>query len=73
LANFSKTWASCPARASCCAQARPAGPEPTIATLFPLRSAGGSGLIQPLAKARSAIAHSIDLMVTGFSSMLSVH
>ena len=31
----------------------------------------GSGL-RPCAMARSAIAHSIDLMVTGFSSMLSV-
>ena len=35
-------------------------------------SAGGSGLIQPSAMARSAMAHSIVLMVTGLSSMLSV-
>ena len=35
------------------------------------RCAGGFGL-EPLRMARSAIAHSIDLMVTGFSSMLSV-
>ncbi len=47
------------------------GPEPTTATFLPVRAAGGSGL-RPCAMARSAIAHSIDLMVTGFSSMLSV-
>ena len=35
------------------------------------RVVGGSGF-KPCAMARSAIAHSIDLMVTGFSSMLSV-
>ena len=34
--------------------------------------AGGSGLTHPSAKARSTIAHSIVLMVTGLSSMLSV-
>ena len=50
---------------------QPAGPEPTIATFLPVSAAGGSGL-SPCAMARSAIAHSIDLMVTGFSSMLSV-
>ena len=34
--------------------------------------AGGSGLTQPSAQARSTIAHSIVLMVTGVSWMLSV-
>src|SRR3954465_11577790 len=50
----------------------PAGPEPITATFLPVLCVGGSGLTQPLSIARSAIAHSIDLMVTGFSSMLSV-
>ena len=50
----------------------PAGPEPTIATFFPVLTAGGSGFTQPCSKARSAIAHSMVLMVTGLSSMLSV-
>ena len=48
-------------------------PEPAIATLLPLFAEGGSGLTHPSAKARSAIAHSIVLMVTGLSSRLSVH
>jgi len=50
----------------------PAGPEPTIATFLPVFAADGSGL-RPCAMARSAIAHSIVLMVTGLSSMLRVH
>ena len=55
-----------------CAAASPAGPEPTIATLLPVFCSGGSGAIQPSAKALSAMAHSMVLMVTGLSSMLSV-
>src|SRR5438477_212654 len=66
---FSNTVTSCPARASCCAQARPAGPEPTTATFFPLRWAGGCGRIQPSSHALSTIACSIDLMPTGSSLM----
>jgi hypothetical protein len=50
----------------------PAGPEPTIATFFAVLTDGGSGFTQPCSKARSTIAHSIVLMVTGLSSMLSV-
>ena len=49
----------------------PAGPDPTTATFLPVRTAARSGF-KPCAMARSAMAHSIDLMVTGFSSMLSV-
>ena len=49
----------------------PAGPEPTTATFLPVFFDGFSGF-SPAAMARSAMAHSIDLMVTGFSSMLSV-
>lgn len=49
----------------------PAGPEPTTATLWPLRCAGGSGLIQFCSNAWSMIAHSIFLIVTGGSLMPS--
>src|SRR5215468_1995694 len=69
---FSNTVTSWPARASCCAQARPAGPEPTTATRLPVLVADGSGLIQPFSYALSTIAHSIVLMVTGLSSRLRV-
>jgi hypothetical protein len=40
---------------------------------LPVFIAGGSGFTQPCSNARSTIAHSIVLMVTGLSSMLSVH
>ena len=46
--NFPEfTGRICPARFSCCAAARPAGPEPTMATCLPVRWEGGSGWIQP--------------------------
>ena len=38
---FSIRVTACPARASCCAQAIPAGPEPTTATVFPVFTDGG--------------------------------
>ena len=44
---FSNTVTSCPARASCCAAARPAGPEPTTATFLPVRALAGLGTTQP--------------------------
>ena len=50
----------------------PAGPEPTMATRLPVFTAAGWGTIQPSAKPRSAMAHSMDLMVTGLSSMFRV-
>ena len=40
---FSKTVTAWPARASCCAAARPAGPEPTTATRLPVRIGGRLG------------------------------
>ena len=43
-----------------------------MATFLPVWLDGGSGWIQPCAKARSAMAHSMVLMVTGLSSRLSV-
>ena len=33
-----------PARVSCCAAARPAGPEPTTATVWPVRRCGTCGV-----------------------------
>src|SRR5262249_10175183 len=50
-----------------------AGPDPTTATVLPLLRDGGSGFTQPCSKARSTMAHSMVLMVTGSSRMLSVH
>ncbi len=68
---FSKSVAQWPARFSCCAAAIPAGPEPTTATRFPVRVAGGSGLIQPSFQAWSTMVFSITLIVTGGSLMPS--
>jgi hypothetical protein len=42
-----------------------------MATVFPVREAGGRGRTQPSWKARSAISFSICSMVTGASSMAS--
>lgn len=47
------------------AAARPVGPLPMTATFLPVRVRGGSGLIQPISKAWSMMAHSMFLMVTG--------
>ena len=49
----SKTTTACPARVSCWAAASPAGPEPTIATFFPVLvparwGASDSGAGRPL-------------------------
>ena len=67
----SKTVTRCPARFSCCAAASPAGPLPTTATRFPVRSAGGWATTHPSSKARSAIVISICLMATGSALMPS--
>ena len=45
---------------------------PMTATDLPVRFSGTCGLTQPSSKPRSMIAHSIDLIVTGSSTMLSV-
>ena len=50
----------------------PAGPEPTTATVLPVFLAAISGWIQPSSQPRSTIWHSMVLMVTGLSLMLSV-
>ncbi len=61
----SNTTTECPARVSCCAAANPDGPEPTTATLRPVRTVGTTGSIQPSDHARSTISTSTCLMVTG--------
>mmetsp|Transcript_7761 Transcript_7761/g.16107 ORF Transcript_7761/g.16107 Transcript_7761/m.16107 type:complete len:252 (-) Transcript_7761:390-1145(-) len=50
------------------AQANPAGPDPTTATVMPVRSLGIRGVIFPSRKARSTIEYSMFLMVTGLST-----
>jgi hypothetical protein len=40
---------------------------------LPVRVAGGAALTQPSSQARSMIAHSIDLIVTGSALMPSTH
>ena len=71
--DFSKTVTVCPTRLSCSAAASPAGPDPTMATDFPVRAAGGDGAIQPSAKPRSTIESSTDLIVTASPSIASTH
>src|SRR5437899_4467425 len=62
---FSKTVTRWPARASCCAAARPAGPEPTIATVLPVRETGRTGATQPSSNPLSMMFHSMTRMDTG--------
>ena len=69
---FSNTVTSWPTRASCCAAARPAGPEPTTATFLPVLAAAGCGTTQPFSQPLSMILCSIDLMPTGSLLMPSV-
>ena len=49
-----------------------AGPLPTTATDLPVCFSGTCGSTQPSFQPRSTMAHSIDLIVTGSSTMLSV-
>src|SRR3954463_2477512 len=49
----------------------PDGPDPTTATVRPVRNGGGSGVIQPSSQALSEIACSICLIVTASSLMSS--
>ena len=69
----SNTVTEWPARFSWSAAARPAGPDPTTATFFHVRDSGGFGLTHPSSNARSMIATSISLIVTGSSLMPSTH
>ena len=69
----SSTVTRCPARLSCSAAARPAGPEPMTATFLPLRVFGVSGRTQPSSQPRSMISASMFLIVTAGSLMPSTH
>src|SRR4051794_36812493 len=69
----SYTTTSWPARVSCCAAARPEGPEPTTATRSPVLCDGGTGTTQPSSHARSMIDTSTCLIVTGSWLMPSTH
>ncbi|MOA07386.1 hypothetical protein D3C78_1270780 [compost metagenome] len=69
---FSNSVTEWPARASCCAHAMPAGPEPTTATFLPVFLAGTSGATQPSAQPLSMIACSMDLMPTASLLMFKV-
>mmetsp|Transcript_84330 Transcript_84330/g.217161 ORF Transcript_84330/g.217161 Transcript_84330/m.217161 type:complete len:280 (+) Transcript_84330:1007-1846(+) len=69
----SMTLTKWPARFSCWAAARPAGPEPMIAMRRRVRSSGGCGLIQSLEKPYSMIDSSMDLIATGSSLMPRTH
>src|SRR3954447_13164921 len=69
----SNTTTSWPARVSCCAAARPAGPDPTTATRLPVFVSGSTGSIHPPAQARSTISTSTCLMVTGSWLIPSTH
>src|SRR5437763_1399504 len=64
---------SCPARVSCCAAAKPAGPEPITATRSPVFVDGGTGTTQPSSHARSMIDTSTCLIVTESWLMPSTH
>ncbi|CFW31565.1 Uncharacterised protein [Bordetella pertussis] len=69
---FSNRVTEWPARASCCEQASPAGPEPTTATFLPVLRTGTCGVTQPSAQPLSMMACSIDLMPTASLLMFSV-
>ena len=70
---FSKTVTACPTRASCCAAAIPAGPEPTIAIFLLVFDVEIKGFTQLFSQALSIMACSIDLIPTASSLILSVH
>src|SRR5688572_13565570 len=67
----SNTVTQWPALFNCAAAAKPAGPEPTIAILFPVRIFGGLALIYPFSKACSAMVFSMYSIVTGLLLMLN--
>ena len=62
---FSNSVTVWPARASCCAAARPAGPEPTMATDLPVFPVGRIGCTSPSLKPRSMMFHSMMRIDTG--------
>jgi len=62
-----------PIRVSCWAAARPAGPEPTIATVFRVCHSVMIGSTRRSSQALSAMATSTFLIVTGSRLMPSTH
>ena len=58
----------CPIWLSSSAAASPEGPDPTTATVIPVLSFGILGVMSPSLHARSTIAYSMFLMVTGLST-----
>ena len=64
LSARSYTTTVCPARVSCCAAARPAGPDPTTATVLPDNRSGINGTTRFSKKASSIVRSSTCLMVT---------
>ncbi len=62
-----------PAELSCAAAARPAGPDPTMATCFCVLELGGLGLTQPSRNPRSIIAISMFLIVTAGELIPKTH
>ena len=54
----------CPALVSCCAAAKPAGPEPITATVLPVRRSAINGTTLPSLNASSMVRSSICLIVT---------
>ena len=71
--SLSKTVTVCPARFNCCAAAKPAGPEPITATVFPVLTSGGCGFIHPSAKPLSIIFFSIFSIATGSLIIPNTH
>jgi hypothetical protein len=69
----SSTITSWPARVSCCAAARPAGPEPITTSRLPVRTVGFCGSTHPSSHARSMISTSTCLIETGSLLMPSTH
>src|SRR5690606_15903333 len=61
--SYTVTW--CPALFNWAAAAKPAGPEPIIATFFPVLVCGGLGFMYPSSKAFSAIDFSMYSIATG--------
>src|SRR5690242_2632395 len=61
----SYTVTSWPARVSCCAAARPAGPEPTTATFLPDDTLACLGRIRSFSHDAVAMASSTRLIATG--------
>ena len=63
----------CPARVSCWAAARPAGPEPITATVLPVKRSGGVGFTLPAPKASSMVRSSTCLIVTASALIPITH